>query len=102
MALNDSPPKLKAPAGTCDTHMHIYDGRYPSAPTATFTPPDASVSDYLKVRARLGITAHRRGAALDLRHRQPLHAGGDRGAGRQRPRESPWSTRRWPMRRSTA
>ena len=56
MALNDSPPKLKAPAGTCDTHMHIYDARYPTAPTATFTPPDALVADYLKVRARLGIT----------------------------------------------
>ena len=27
-------PKLKAPAGTCDTHMHIYDGKYPKAPTA--------------------------------------------------------------------
>ena len=41
MAFNQDPPKLKAPAGTCDTHMHIYDGRYPSAPTAPFTPPDA-------------------------------------------------------------
>src|SRR5215467_15291398 len=54
--MNDSPPRLKAPAGTCDTHMHIYDARYPTAPTAAFTPPDASVADYLKVRARLGIT----------------------------------------------
>jgi D-galactarolactone isomerase len=52
---NDRPPKLKAPPGTCDTHMHIYDRRYPTAPTATFTPPDASVADYLKVRKRLGI-----------------------------------------------
>src|SRR5436305_6792012 len=56
MALNDSQPKLKAPAGTCDTHMHIYDARYPTAPTATFTPPDALVAGYLKVRTRLGIT----------------------------------------------
>jgi len=56
MATNDSPPKLKAPPGTCDTHMHIYDGRFPSAPTEPFTPPDALVPDYLKVRARLGIT----------------------------------------------
>src|SRR5258705_12924016 len=56
MAINQDPPRLKAPAGTCDTHMHIYDGRYPSAPTAPFTPPDALVADYLKVRARLGIT----------------------------------------------
>ena len=53
--MNDTPPKLKAPAGTCDTHMHIYDARFPSAPTAPFTPPDALVADYLKVRARLGI-----------------------------------------------
>lgn len=55
MPLNDSPPKLKAPPGTCDTHMHIYDARYPTAPTAAFTPPDASVAAYLKLRARLGI-----------------------------------------------
>src|SRR6186997_15095 len=55
MPLNDSPPKLMAPVGTCDTHMHIYESRYPSAPTAPFTPPDALVADYLKVRARLGI-----------------------------------------------
>jgi D-galactarolactone isomerase len=56
MAIDQDPPRLKAPAGTCDTHMHIYDARYPSAPTAPFTPPDALVPDYLKVRARLGIT----------------------------------------------
>ena len=55
MAINQDPPRLKAPAGTCDTHMHIYDSRYPTAPTASFTPPDASVADYLKVRERLGI-----------------------------------------------
>ena len=54
--MNETAPRLKAPAGTCDTHMHIYDARYPTAPTATFTPPDALVADYLKVRARLGIT----------------------------------------------
>src|SRR5205807_7680497 len=53
--MNETAPRLKAPARTCDTHMHIYDARYPTAPTATFTPPDALVADYLKVRARLGI-----------------------------------------------
>ena len=56
MALNQDPPKLKAPPGTCDTHMHIYESGFPTAPSATFTPPDAPVADYLKVRARLGIT----------------------------------------------
>jgi D-galactarolactone isomerase len=49
-------PKLKAPVGTCDTHMHIYDHRFPKAPTAKILAPDASVPDYLKMRARLGIT----------------------------------------------
>ena len=57
--MNDNAPRLKAPAGTCDTHMHIYDARYPTAPTATFTPQDALVADYLKVRARLGIALQR-------------------------------------------
>ena len=48
-------PKLKAPAGACDTHMHIYSHRYPKAATAKILAPDASVADYLKMRARLGI-----------------------------------------------
>jgi D-galactarolactone isomerase len=56
MPFNQDPPKQKAPPGTCDTHMHIYESRYPSAPTAPFTPHDATVAEYLKVRARLGIT----------------------------------------------
>src|SRR5260370_6217608 len=48
-------PRLKARAGTCDTHMHIYDRRYPKAPTAKIDAPDAPVSAYLKVRERLVI-----------------------------------------------
>jgi D-galactarolactone isomerase len=48
-------PKLKAPPGTCDTHMHIYDRRFPKAPTAKIEAPDASVEDYLKMRSRLGL-----------------------------------------------
>ena len=35
--------------------MHIYDSRYPKAATAKIDPPDASLTDYLKARARLGI-----------------------------------------------
>ena len=49
-------PKLRAPEGACDTHIHFYDKRYPTAPTAAFTPPDASVSDYLAVKRRLGLS----------------------------------------------
>jgi D-galactarolactone isomerase len=49
-------PRLKAPPGACDTHMHFYDARYPTAPTALMTPPDASVEDYRAVQRRLGLT----------------------------------------------
>ena len=45
-------PKLKAPAGTCDTHMHIYDPKYPKAPTAKIDAPAAPVSAYRKMCAR--------------------------------------------------
>lgn len=49
-------PKLLAPPGACDCHMHIYEERFPLAPTATFKPPDAPVSAYRKVQRELGLT----------------------------------------------
>jgi D-galactarolactone isomerase len=48
-------PMLKAPAGTCDCHMHVYEDRFTPAPTATFKPPHAPASEYREVQARLGI-----------------------------------------------
>jgi D-galactarolactone isomerase len=47
-------PKLKAPAGATDCHMHIYDSRFPIAPTATLRPPDAHVDDYRLLQQRIG------------------------------------------------
>src|SRR5689334_6525782 len=47
-------PELKAPAGACDCHMHIYDSRFPVAPNATLRPPDAHVDDYRRLQRRLG------------------------------------------------
>lgn len=52
--LTGQPPRLKAPAGTCDTHIHFYDSRYTTLP-GTPTPPDASVADYRQVMKWLGI-----------------------------------------------
>jgi hypothetical protein len=34
-------PKLQSPPGACDTHMHFYNAKFPSAPTALMTPDDA-------------------------------------------------------------
>src|SRR5262245_52780347 len=55
MASDGMKPRLIAPPGACDTHMHIYDHRFPLAPTAPFDAPDALVPTYLALRNRLGL-----------------------------------------------
>jgi D-galactarolactone isomerase len=49
-------PTLKAPPNACDCHMHIYDAKYPIAPSATLKPPDALVADYKLLQQRIGTT----------------------------------------------
>ena len=49
-------PRLKAPPGACDTHMHIYDARYPLSPLWTVVPPDAPVAKYRVVQQQLGLS----------------------------------------------
>jgi D-galactarolactone isomerase len=55
--MTDSEPRLEAPPGATDTHMHFYDteDRYPLAPTAAFLPPPARVADYRELQRRLGL-----------------------------------------------
>jgi D-galactarolactone isomerase len=55
--MNYDRPKLSAPAGACDCHVHFYGpaDRYPLATTAPFPPPPASVADYRQVQKRLGL-----------------------------------------------
>ena len=48
-------PKLAAPAGACDCHMHIYEDRFPLAPTATFKPPNSPASAYRAVQRELRL-----------------------------------------------
>jgi D-galactarolactone isomerase len=52
-----TPPKLRAPAGATDTHMHFYGPyeRWPLAPTSPNNPPPALVEDYRKIQERLGL-----------------------------------------------
>jgi D-galactarolactone isomerase len=52
---SETKPKLKAPPGTTDTHIHFYDQRFPTAKTAVVKPADATVAEYMKIRERLGI-----------------------------------------------
>jgi D-galactarolactone isomerase len=48
-------PQLKTPPGACDCHMHFYDARFPTAPTAILTPPDAAPADYRVMREQLRL-----------------------------------------------
>ncbi|MEJ8572637.1 amidohydrolase family protein [Microbaculum marinum] len=50
-------PRLKAPAGTCDTHIHVYGAQddYPIAPTSPFPPVFAPAAHYEEVMRRLGV-----------------------------------------------
>jgi D-galactarolactone isomerase len=46
---------LKIPPGSCDTHMHVYDDRYPLDPRWYAPPPNATAADYKQVRRELGL-----------------------------------------------
>ena len=48
-------PRLIAPKGTCDTHMHFYNAKFPTAPTALITPSDAWVDEYRLLQKRLNL-----------------------------------------------
>lgn len=41
--------------GACDCHIHVFEDRYPLAPTATFKPPHAPAADYREMQSALGL-----------------------------------------------
>lgn len=47
-------PRTPLPAGACDCHVHVYDGRFPAAPGARLRPPDASAQDLRALQRRIG------------------------------------------------
>ncbi len=50
-------PKLKAPAGATDCHMHIYDpGRFYMPPNTRIAPSQATVAEYKLLQKRIGTT----------------------------------------------
>jgi D-galactarolactone isomerase len=48
-------PKLKAPAGSVDSHIHLYDDRVLPVANATLTPPTATLADCRRLQRRLGL-----------------------------------------------
>ena len=53
--LDGPPPKLKAPEGTVDTHIHFYTSDYEGQTGGPPPPEDATVKDYAVVQKRLGL-----------------------------------------------
>ena len=52
-----TPPRLIAPAGACDCHMHIFEPRFPPRRNTPYPPPVATVADYTRgIRDRLGLS----------------------------------------------
>jgi len=49
--------RFDIPALACDCHMHIFGSRetYPYADGRVYTPPPASIGEYLAIRGRLGL-----------------------------------------------
>lgn len=47
-------PRSALPPGACDSHVHVYDSRYPVAAGARLQPPDASAADYRALQQRIG------------------------------------------------
>jgi predicted TIM-barrel fold metal-dependent hydrolase len=50
-------PQPQLPPLTCDTHHHIFGpyARYPLQPLRSYTPPEATLADYLRMCKALGI-----------------------------------------------
>ncbi len=49
-------PRLQAPVGACDCHMHIYDPRFAAAPSWPLVLPNAPLAAYRAVQAELGLS----------------------------------------------
>src|SRR5207245_1777610 len=49
-------PRLEAPPHSCDTHMHIYDPRFPQAPGGPKPPGNFPLEAYRRMQARLGVS----------------------------------------------
>jgi predicted TIM-barrel fold metal-dependent hydrolase len=53
-----APPLFPVPAGSCDTHCHIFGpvSRFPYAEERAYTPPEASLESYLALRDTLKLS----------------------------------------------
>ena len=51
-----SAPRFKVPANACDSHLHIYDGRFDMSWPSLRATPQASVAEYRLLQQRIGTS----------------------------------------------
>jgi predicted TIM-barrel fold metal-dependent hydrolase len=52
---NPRRPRTRLPAGSIDTHVHVFEPRYPMSPARGYTPPPSTLEDLRHLHATLGI-----------------------------------------------
>src|SRR3954464_7237700 len=52
---NPRRPRLKLPKGAVDTHVHVFEPRYPLLPARGYNPPPSTLADLKHLHATLGI-----------------------------------------------
>ena len=48
-------PDTVLPRGSVDTHVHVFEQRYPLSPARGYTPPDSTLADLKHLHATLGV-----------------------------------------------
>ncbi len=48
-------PAQASPAGTIDTHVHVFESRYQLSPNRGYTPPDSTLQDLRDLHSALGV-----------------------------------------------
>ena len=52
---NPRAPGIRLPAGSIDTHVHVFEDRYPLSPRRGYNPPQSSLADLEHLHDTLGI-----------------------------------------------
>ena len=52
---NPHPPSFRVPDGAIDTHVHVFESRYPMTANRGYNPPDSTLEDLKHLHATLGI-----------------------------------------------
>ncbi|MDH5748255.1 MAG: amidohydrolase family protein [Rhodospirillales bacterium] len=52
---NPRKPHIKLPAGAIDTHVHVFEDKYPLSPGRGYNPPESPLSELRHLHATLGV-----------------------------------------------